>query len=295
MTYAAGVIPDSATPVVDLMNAWDALIVGAGFTLVDTPSSGSQTGKVYKSALAANGVGDWYLGMWRDSDLSTATIAFVTGLAYDIGTHQFSKACVTPVAATTLPNQTDWTHDGSYPWNSGLLDKSTTRPNQSTAFPYWVSVTPTRLVFAVKGIEAGYIGLFQDSAPNGVATPIPLVVIESWGTAPNSGLSNDGATVTEPGCTTAVAWAWGVSVVSPVFGWPTTFTGPDVYDGLWHLSPVPMFSARSDGGRKGGLRGFLKDMVVGNVTGATAGDTFTVGADTYVCIKTGSFYWVKQV
>lgn len=295
MTYAAGTIPDSATPVADLMNAIDTLIVAAGLTVVEDVASGSGTGKVYKSAQADNGVCDWYLVMWRDSDAAAATLAFVAGLAYDVPTHSLSKACVAPASGAVLPNQTDWTHDGSYPWNVSTLSKSTTRPNQTTAFPYWVSVTPTRIVFAVKGADAGYVGLFTDAAPGGIASPKPLVVIESWGATPNSAITNDGAAVTEPGCTTATPYAWGVAVGTPSYGWPVAFAGPDIYDGLWHLSPAAMFSARNDGGRKGGLRGFLRDLVVSGLTGATAGDTFTVGTDTYVCIKNGSFYWMKAV
>lgn len=169
MTYISGSMTNSDAPAT-LAGLMHTALLNAGFTLVDTVVIGTRTHKVYKSAAANNTEGiDWYLDLayttsgagsiWLgafetyDAVAHTAGLGPYSNIESTVDAAEFSRYGTTKYAL-----ETNWTHITR---NLAQIETA------SSAFAYWISITPTRVIAltSVNATKVVYCGQFAPYAP----------------------------------------------------------------------------------------------------------------------------------
>ena len=292
MAYATGSISDANSSLA-LYNALTPLLTTAGYTLVDTVVISTRTHKVWKSAAANNSMNlDWYL----DVAYTTTGVGPVhltpfeyfdpaTDLGYrgafstndsTIETTYYSR-----YGATGYALETNWFGAAT---GAGIL-------TSSTAFSYWISVTPERVVglSSLQPTLIRYTGFYQPDSryvTNAGDKLYPLIKAEF--SAPNesgTGSSMSGLT-RAPKATSLPAFWPRIAGVGPEVPAIQRISPPLPGSNAWGQGPLgcPLvvgFPQADDYGRN--LFGRLIGVVsVPLATTVVRGDTFTMGGVTYV-------------
>lgn len=208
MAYTEGTTAATANPARDLALLLHTALLAAGFTYIEEVlGPTTRTTRVYKSAAADNGVGDWYLIVCRTSDAGT-TLYFGVGEDYDVIGHLVKKWAPDMVTAgQTLPaDRSHYTTAGTGPRLAAEHTSPRTVSTATTAHPYVFSLNPKRVVVATKaGTETGvYAGLYEPILP-AAADHFPLMV-SVLGAVTGAA---DTAYTREPGTGTTVATSGG--------------------------------------------------------------------------------------
>src|ERR1039457_6324853 len=91
MSYTAGSQGTDANCGIDFLNTLSAAILAVtGWSLIETWTSGAKTAKVWKSAVANNGVADFYVIGYIASNVTVA-VSLKCGEAYDSVNHKLQK------------------------------------------------------------------------------------------------------------------------------------------------------------------------------------------------------------
>lgn len=193
MTYTTGSLT-SANPAADLYTALASALTTAGFTLVDTVVISTRTHKVWKSAAGSNAHGlDWYLdvaytttgagGMWLGAFeyYDPATHLGYRGPYNDFNGAAGDAIYYARYGASGSALETNWT----------TITNSICRiPTQTTAFAYWISVTPDRVIAmsSVSPTHVFYCGFFDMYTPwankiGGLAYPLITCTVNTINTS----------------------------------------------------------------------------------------------------------------
>lgn len=186
MAYTASSQAYSATPASDLLTTLDGLITAvSGWSLVETWTSGSKTAKIWKSAVAQNGVKDFYVVGYISSN-TTNSLALKVCETWDAANKKMKDYSV---GDGTSPNAAPAATTGCVTDATGVLPDSTQPygpvvqfPAYGGAFPYWVSVTAKRIIVATRGGSTDYCvyaGLV-DNLMNTTDHPWAEVALGNW-------------------------------------------------------------------------------------------------------------------
>ena len=263
------------------MATLDPLLVAAGYVFVEEVANVNQKVRVYKSPAASNFFGqDWFLIVRRDTDPDTNILFSVTE-QYNSTTHLcFNYA---PSGASLVPTAQFAVNDGtgkapystSLGWRGCLIT--------TAAFNYWCSLTPDRVVIAIRygTTDTGvYVGLYDDFHP-AAASPFPLITTQQ-----QPGGSGGYAT-REPNTTTGIAGNFSVGYAQ---GATTQWTlgasfASEVYSAKPWLSRR-LILGRSTAAYRGLLRGVWSSTYLVGVNGDTL--TATVDGVSKTLVQVGS-------
>lgn len=241
--YLTGSTANTANPAKDFMEiTLHPNLLTAGFTYVEEVVSAG-TSRTYKSATASNGVGDWYLVVFRTSD-NTTSVQTAVCEDYDSTGHLAKKfAPYNVTAGQTLPaDRSHYTTAGVAP--NTLFGGATWSVGVSTsAHSYVLSLHPKRAVISTRVGSQDYVsyaGLYE-SMLTGVANHFPLCVSVAItaSTAPYTSYTREPGT----GTTVATASGQGTFTANKPLGGNTavnswTQAGPtNTLDG-YHLKPT---------------------------------------------------------
>jgi hypothetical protein len=309
MTYFTGSTSNTSTPAKDFMEiTLHPNLLTAGFTYVEEVlGPTTNTTRIYKSASASNGVGDWYLIVNRLADTSTQVL-FGVCEDYDAVGHLAKKwAPISVIAGQTLPaDRSHYTTAGTAP-NSAVYNNWNIATALS-AHAYVLSLHPKRIVVATKVVSAEssvYVGLYDPVLP-ALANHFPLCVSAQGN---SSNIANSSFT-REPGTGTSVATSNGrgtftdVKTVLPAQSASTTPITAEVqqvdgYQGKPTLGRVYMPASQSKAGTRGlaiGLYAASNAFAWGDIANTDwAGTTVTATCiDTYHFSGAGSLRLVDQ-
>lgn len=203
MTFVSGTVSLSSNFAKDLMELYvHPNMTAAGFTYVEELTT-SGTQRVYKSPVASNGVGDWYLSVHRAANNSTS-ISFAVSEDYDSTGHLMKKFAPMPgsvTASQTLPA------DFSHYTTAGVAPSTLTHTNFSldcatATFLYMISFNTKRCVITTRSTANRilYAGLYEPTLP-GLANHFPLMIASNTSTGSPSTCSYS----REMGTTTSAA------------------------------------------------------------------------------------------
>jgi hypothetical protein len=266
MSYTATTQGADANPAATFMTTLDTILVAAGFTAVETWTSGNYTAIIYKSPAASNVQGaDWYLNVLRSSN-SSSVVSFGVAEAWNTSTKKFTSYA--PANITTQTPTATFTYNDA----TGVLPNGTLMMKgivlSTSSFPHWISATCNRVIVGTRVSSTNYgiyAGLYDDLLPAAIS-PFPLCVLDTAG-------SNGGST-REPGATTSTANAFGLK--ADPGSWGLQYGSADVYQGKVIASRAGLWSYRGAVGGANGLRGLMKDAVQCVISSAVNGDTLAV-------------------
>lgn len=310
MTYASGAISSNATPATALIAQIETtLATHAAWQFVEEFSAGSTTYRIWRNLGTANGFGqDWYLIMHRAS-AGTGSVFFAAAEQYNTSTHAHSRPCPAEPQGISASNgpvpDADFAYSGTYPLTGSIgyvagTDKLFTvqMSTSTTAFDYYYTVTSSGLMISTKvvsAITAGAIGLFDSLLTLGPPDPFPLMIFNIA-----AGQSTNGSAgafsrmprqqlnvphqfaIQDHGTVQATFWNQPVSVT--VVG-GTASVNNDKYQQSRPVACRALLACRQGllaPADVGFARGLMKNMILLSVTGVNAGDTVTIGTDTYV-------------
>jgi hypothetical protein len=197
--YATTTI-NSAAPVVDVMTWMDTQMTSNGWTFVETWTSSTKVGNVYKSPAASNSVGvDFYVALYRSG--TTSGLTFLLFEDWDAVNKKARKyAPVDGTARTVNPADNTVTDETGVLLDSAAL--------QRQVVPFFVAsldqiivtdITVDRVIFANRSYadSFAYAGVFDSLLPAAM-DPVPLMVWNGKGTSSGTQSQNFGSTTREP-------------------------------------------------------------------------------------------------
>lgn len=279
MAYATGTV-SGATPTTDLQAALKTAVTGAGWTFVETVTSGAYVADVYLSPAAGNSVGtDFYVSVLR-SATGGGYMALRVHEAYDLANHNMS--IYAPSGGYTL------TPTMAPGYKNPQADTAPTQGFNAAQCPvgaaastttYLFSITHDRIILATRSGTNDYGmygGLYTSIIPGDV---LPLVTLDLVNTSTSS---TYGSCPREPGQAASSQYNFYVALqggASDALGAYTT--SQDLYASAKWATKVMLRSLR------GGIRGVLKDIMWTANGGATdLLDTCTIDGTAYTVLGT---------
>lgn len=311
MAYASGTVTSNATPATALISALEAqLSIHAAWAFVEEYVVATKTYRIWKNLGTANGFGsDWYLILTRLT-AGTGNVDVQTCEVYDTATHTTLRPAPYEVFAspqTLMTPAADFSYgtapnpltgvSGSAAGNDKLYP--VTLGTSSTAYDYWFVLSSSNLTVVTRvtaTVTTCHVGLFDTLVTSTPVDPFPLVITKMEGTESN--VTSVGAFTRMPRqqlstvqyqfsmkdhTQQSYAWWTNQASVSQVGGAVAVAT-----DILQNNRPVASraITAHRLGATQpadvGFARGLLRHIALINVTGVAAGDTITIGADTWV-------------
>lgn len=250
MAYYTGTQAASATIASDFMTTFDTYLISGGFTFVETYTSGTDVTNVYKSPAGSNSLAmDWYLFVNRTATNAT-NVSFTPSEAYNSTTHLATKYA--PYGVPTTANTTDYTVS-----DAGVLPSATTSGaslfrtaggnnpsgtgtiNTTTAYTWYLNVTPDRVIFG-KSTSAGgspasttYVGICDPLVDNWNVVIATLTLVGS--TSQAGSINTFGAMTRDYGIPATVSTATGAGYVwhcvnssAYINGLASYFWGPSI-------------------------------------------------------------------
>lgn len=298
MTYVTGLQATTTQPTVDLMTILDGYLLAAGFTLFDAAyTSGTDITNVYKSALATNGVVDWYLIIRRLA--ITGSLYFSVCESYVAGTHLASTYPPASTVAATVGTPTAGfanSQAAALP-TSALINYQPSALVTTSPFNWVLSVNPLRVIFGTRRNamfnSAVYAGLYDDLLPLAIS-PVPLIVSRLL---IQSSFTSNGATTREPNQLSSVTNNFHVWTTNTPITYSAGISISPYVDPYVPAERMAILSGR--GTLATGLRGYFKDMYMWEAASGFNGDKVNIlrtdaTTATYRTLGYGTQFMVRE-